>query len=262
MEEKRRRFEFGKFFYYFAFGGVCLVGLIILIVSLTIPHTIFFEVNGGTECEAIVTGGYETLNLPTPTKDGYNFEGWFFTAHFGEENEFKADHYKNSRLETDIKVYAKWALPRFDLSFNSNGGEAHDPIHTNGRETLTLPVPTRAGWVFDGWYFDNTTFAIKLNANHYVNLDFTADTTVYAKWLPDLTPVGIVVMGLKNTYNVGDVLDVSGATFKVEYANGSYSAPAAITPTMVVSFSASTAGTKTMYIIYMSFSLPYEYTVE
>ena len=259
MMKEKRRFPIGKFIYYSLFGALCLTGIIILVVTSFTPHTIVFDSNGGTECNSIVTRGYEELELPTTTKDGMVFEGWFFGDYLGQE--FKPDHYKNTRLEVDIIVYAKWADPKFDINFNSNGGSAAASIKTSGKELLDLPTPEMAGKKFMGWYFDNITFLNKLNANTYESVNLRSNLTVYAKWEEDLTLVGIQIVYMKNVYEVDDVIDLTGAILIEKYGNGSFSSPIAITIGMIKGFSTRFIGTNEMFILYKSFSESYEYTV-
>jgi uncharacterized repeat protein (TIGR02543 family) len=66
-------------------------------------YTVNFDVDGGSEvAEQIVNYGERPIEPPTPTKHGYNFDGWF------------ADVDRNERFDFDIPItgdttiYAKW----------------------------------------------------------------------------------------------------------------------------------------------------------
>ena len=47
------------------------------------------------------------------------------------------------------------------VSFNVNfmvDGEVYNTVSTEGKETITIPEnPTKEGYTFDGWYWDNET---------------------------------------------------------------------------------------------------------
>lgn len=64
----------------------------------------------------------------------------------------------------------------FTIDFNTNGAEILSPI-TTSKVTDELPVPTKAGYTFAGWYLDND-FEEKAEEGMY----FFENTTLYAKW--------------------------------------------------------------------------------
>ena len=68
-------------------------------------------------------------------------------------------------------------------------GEAYHTISTTGEEAITMPQnPTKEGYVFDGWYWDNNTFQKPFTANSLLNQELSGDMSVYAKWtLEDIT---------------------------------------------------------------------------
>lgn len=69
----------------------------------------------------------------------------------------------------------------FTVTFDSQGGSDVPSVAVKEGEKITLPSnPTKAGYVFDGWYL-STDFAKKFNARQAI----TADITVYAKWKED-----------------------------------------------------------------------------
>lgn len=68
-------------------------------------------------------------------------------------------------------------------------GETYYTISTTGEEAITMPQnPTKEGYVFDGWYWDNNTFQKPFTANSLLNQELSGDMSVYAKWtLEDIT---------------------------------------------------------------------------
>lgn len=68
-----------------------------------ITFTVKFETNGGTEIKDIVFTDVSTFRMPEdPTKDGFEFEGWYLDANF--TNVFS----KDSMTKANITLYAKW----------------------------------------------------------------------------------------------------------------------------------------------------------
>ncbi|MDR2900959.1 MAG: InlB B-repeat-containing protein [Treponema sp.] len=91
----------------------------------------------------------------------------------------------------------------FTVTFNSNGGTNFTQkiiVVTDG-ETVTLPIPTRSGYQFGGWFTDNNTFKNSFTSSTII----TADITVYAKWTKDT-----------GTTNIGDNGPGGGTIFFAE----------------------------------------------
>jgi len=85
----------------------------------------------------------------------------------------------NWAIKGDSTLYALWFSVDQTLTYDTTGGDSMDSL-TQGYNTLIEEqiYPTRSGYSFSGWYYDNTTFANKFN-NVYMPLT----STVYAKWL-------------------------------------------------------------------------------
>ncbi len=75
----------------------------------------------------------------------------------------------------------------YTITFDSNGGTAVSSISTDGKTLGTLPTVEKEGFLFDGWFFDDETFAIPLNVENLIAQNITANFTVYAKWIEDST---------------------------------------------------------------------------
>ena len=74
--------------------------------------------------------------------------------------------------------------PIFKVSFNSNGGSC-STSSKNVTYTATygdLPVPTRTGYTFKGWY-TSASGTIKITGESKVNI--TSNQTLYAQWIPN-----------------------------------------------------------------------------
>ncbi len=72
----------------------------------------------------------------------------------------------------------------FEVGFVSDGSVVHT-IKTNGSESIKLPQdPTKEGYVFDGWYWDNGTWQRPFTASSLLNEPLKSNMSVYAKWSP------------------------------------------------------------------------------
>lgn len=145
-------------------------------------YTATFNGNGGgTPSPSTITKEYNTAlgTLPTCTRTGYTFLGWYTASSGGTKISTTTVVTKN------ITYYAQWSINSYTLTFNPNGGTVtltSKDLEYNSAYG-TLPTPTRASdaqytYTFAGWYTAATggtqvTAATKMAAK---------DTTVYAHW--------------------------------------------------------------------------------
>ena len=142
-------------------------------------YTVTFDPNGGEleDGEATqITQNKKLATLPTPTREGYTFEGWFAAKEGGQKVG------TDSVFAADFTVYARWKqggdMPNpsqeFTVTFDANGGAVADgeaTQTTQDHKLAELPEPTREGYTFEGWFEPVNTATV-----------FTANTTVYAHW--------------------------------------------------------------------------------
>lgn len=144
-------------------------------------YTVTFNANGGTCTTANkkVTKGSTYGTLPTPTKAGYTFSGWFTAATGGT----KITATTTVSITANQTLYAQWAPASYTVTFNANGGTcatANKKV-TRGSAYGTLPTPTKAGYSFTGW-FTAATGGTKIADTTTVSI--TANQTLYAQWTP------------------------------------------------------------------------------
>ena len=86
--------------------------------TVTIPHTITFDANGGvvTSTTANTNGAGTLSELPTPVRDGYRFNGWFTAASGGTMIT------TSTVFGANTTVYAQWTY----VSNPSSGGSYSD----------------------------------------------------------------------------------------------------------------------------------------
>ena len=113
-----------------------------------------------------------TYTIPTPTKTGTTFVGWYDT------NNNTGNKLTTLPAGYDGTVYAIWNDMLGDVTWELNGGKV-DVTLPNKIEgsAYTLPTPTKAGYVFLGWY-DNA----KGEGTALKSLPVGYKGTVYAIW--------------------------------------------------------------------------------
>lgn len=144
-------------------------------------YTLSFEENGGDPVDDIVrVGGSIVGTLPTPTRTGHTFDGWFADAELTVPFEIKLMPKEN------ITAYAKWTANAYTLTLHVNGGNAWEGTEgtmsvTQGTAYGQLPVPVRDGHSFQGWYTTQTCDdGTQVNGDTVVSI--SGDHTLYAKW--------------------------------------------------------------------------------
>lgn len=71
----------------------------------------------------------------------------------------------------------------FEINFDINGGSIVESVTYDGSNVITIPDnPTKDGFIFDGWFWDNGTFEVPFTANLLLDTPIEDDLTVYAKW--------------------------------------------------------------------------------
>ena len=142
--------------------------------------TVQFQSNGGTACEGKTVAYYTAIGqLPVPTRDGYNFVGWY------ENSDFSGASVTQATVLSDYKtytLYAKWDLEQYLVSYNTNGGTLPEGSHSYTIEGgYTYLIPEKPGYEFEGWYFDES---FSQSAGESISAGTFGDKTVYAKWTP------------------------------------------------------------------------------
>lgn len=117
-----------------------------------IKYTVTLNPNGGILSTTTITvnPGKTYGNLPTPTRDGYKFEGWFTESTGGTEIKSTT----KVEIAGDHILYAHWKGNEIVVTFDPNGGEvdiASKKILVGDRYG-DLPTPSREGFYFEGWY--------------------------------------------------------------------------------------------------------------
>ena len=156
--------------------------LIIEAVYETIPtYKVTFNSNGGTvsgTSTKTVTSGEKYGTLPTATKSGYTFDGWYTSGSGGT----RITENTTVSLTGNQTLYAHWTAKTYTITFNANGGNlsgnSYITVKTGSRYG-TLPTAAKSGYTFDGWYTSGSG-GTRITENTTVSL--TGNQTLYAHW--------------------------------------------------------------------------------
>jgi uncharacterized repeat protein (TIGR02543 family) len=145
-------------------------------MSLASPgKLIIYDGQSGTPSRAndSVTGSNSIATLPTASRTGFEFLGWYTAASGGT---LVSAPYTPSG---DVTLYAHWAQ-LYDVLYDEQGGTlVSDSVYRAGG-SVTLPAnPTKTGYNFDGW-FDNAISGVKYGISF--SPSGTGTINIYAHW--------------------------------------------------------------------------------
>ena len=133
--------------------------------------TVHFEANDGTPVDDITLDkGQKIAQLPSTTKDNYNFLGWF------DEN--------NNKLTTETIIndnatyYAHWQIVTHIVTFNTHGGTEVAPITKDHGDTLGEVESTLARYHLIGWFTEENGQGAEYTKDSVI----TSDVTLHAYW--------------------------------------------------------------------------------
>ena len=93
----------------------------------TIPTTAGWTINGSIATKPIIFNGTYGI-LPTPTKSGYSFAGWFTKESGGTEVTSTSIY----RYSADSTIYAHWNTNSYTIGYTLNGGNYGTNHPTSG----------------------------------------------------------------------------------------------------------------------------------
>lgn len=137
-------------------------------------YTLKFVSDDNTIKETNVEYNAQLGDLPTPdAKLGYEFVGWF-----DNDTQYTSG---STMPANDLTLIAKWkALDKPTITFNGNGGTSSEDggqVNFDGTLVGTLPLATRTGYTFTGW-FTESDGGTKLENNS----NFSGISEIYAHW--------------------------------------------------------------------------------
>ena len=153
----------------------------ITVINSAPQITVTFDYNGGTgnQSSKSVVQGDPYGALPTPTRVGYSFVGWYTEAVGGTEVTTSTI----MLTPADHTLYAHWKINTYTVTYNANGGTGAPANQTKTygvKLTLSSTVPTRDGYTFLGWATSaSATSPVYQPGGSYTK---NAKVTLYAVW--------------------------------------------------------------------------------
>lgn len=161
-----------------------------------VVYDITYEIFGGVNAEGnpdSYTIETSTITLGTPTRDYYDFCGWYDNA------DFEGNAVKEITVGSigDVKLYAKWTPTVYEIKYNLNNsenGDGNPESYTVESNTIILAEPTRIGYDFKGWFTNEkcTDGITEISHGSHGNVE------VWAKWTPTIYNVKYNLGGGEN----------------------------------------------------------------
>ena len=184
-------------------------------------YTVTFNPKGGSVSPTSKDVTYNAAygDLPTPTRTGYTFNGWFTE----ETNGTQVTSSTTVQIIADQTLYAHWTAKTYTVNLNIQGGTGGTTQVTATFDSAmpSATAPSRTGYTFKGYYSEQNGggtqyYAEDMNSAHNWDID-TNPSTLYAKWEAN-----------KCTIN----LDKQGGSGGTAYVTGTYDSamPSATAP--------------------------------
>jgi uncharacterized repeat protein (TIGR02543 family) len=142
-------------------------------------YTVTIDPNGAARTPAPVTEYVGTsITLPSLSRTGYTFNGWYSDAQDGTKYGNAGDSYT---ISGNVTMHALWTINQYTITYNANGGNVTPASQTENYNTsVTLPTPTRTEYTFNGWYSAATGGTKYGNAGDSYTI--SGNVTMYAQW--------------------------------------------------------------------------------
>ncbi len=209
----------------------------------TKTYTLTYNANGGSVSPSSKTlkEGEAYGTLPTPTRSGYTFAGWFTKESGGDAVS------KNTTIKSDTTIYAHWnentpaptptspptntqpTTDKYTIEYKANGGSGSMSSHTcemNGSCSIKSNSFTRSGYTFSGWTTksngsdDGYNWTGWSGTWKYKNGEWGIANNkliLYARWTAN--PSGYIITEDSRFSNYSNVAACSSSTMKYRIIN-------------------------------------------
>ena len=144
-------------------------------------YTVTFDAQGGVASPASNTVTYTAAygTLPTPSRTGYSFGGWWTSAGGAGSLITTSTVFATTANQT---LYAAWSPMAYTVVFNAQGGTVDPASKSVTYDSVygTLPIPVRTGYTFGGWWTSAGGAGSLITASTAVAI--TAGQTLHAAW--------------------------------------------------------------------------------
>lgn len=146
--------------------------------------------DGNKEVLSPITIKYlEEITLPTLTKDGYEFLGWYDGDTLIENGKYIYNY--------GMTLHSKWRPKTYNITFITNTDEKISTLRVTYNEKFILPTIQKENYVFKGWYYNE----LKIEDGKYL---FLEDLVLEAQWEEGMIKelIDSFVVKLYNTQNL------------------------------------------------------------
>ena len=170
-------------------------------------YTITYELNGGELPEGVsnpaeYTVESDDITLENPTKTGYEFKYWLDS----EENQVTTIK-KGSTGNLNLTAF--WNTVKYSIVYEANGATLPDSVKNPQlytiEDVITLPVLSRKGYTFEGWFDSNDNQVTEIPAGSFGDIVLTAKWNAVVYTVTYVTKNGANSKPNVNSYTVEDV---------------------------------------------------------
>lgn len=166
-------------------------------------YSITLNPNGGEVSETLIDVQYDHVySLPTPTRLGYTFDGWF-------EDSTQISNSGTWNFICNKTFVAHWTITNYSIVYELNGGtnSSYNPSSYTVEDEIIFEdaICNKDGYHFGGWY-DNENQITKISKGTI------GDITIEARWFGNLNNLSVTS---ENT-SKGTVAIASGSGYSGE----------------------------------------------
>ena len=188
-------------------------------------YKITLLLNDGVSQPKVFSGSVEdtsSVTIPNPTREGFDFTGWST-----EDNTLILSSEGETTIITkdipggEVTLSALWSASeneKYTVELDPAGGTLPEGAESTitglipGSQILSLPVPTRSGYIFSGWYIGDTDEQVP---PYTQNANQASKTTVFTAHWTERPPSG----GTGYKVNVPEETDQGSVTVKPKKAS-------------------------------------------
>ena len=168
-------------------------------------------VDGNETMQGVADSDGKLRQPPTPTRDGYTFDGWYWHADYsGYTDEQKAADkvdFDQAVTGQTVTMFAQWTKDEVqnetDVLYVANGGKFFDGQEvqqglTDSDGMMRQPAaPTRDGYTFAGWYWVSDLSVLTEEQKEQNKVDFSQPVTkphvtMYAQWVKNQDEINVL----------------------------------------------------------------------
>ena len=215
-------------------------------------YTINFDSTGGTSVSSITRKGNQEIGtLPEPTKEGYEFEGWYTNPDIGEKI------YSTTKVTANVTYYAQWITNTYTINYDANGGSGTTDsqlVEYNNTFQIKDNSFTKENYIFEKWNTNKdgsgTSYYEKQQVNN-LTTENNKTITLYAIWKEKtkekVNPITNLKVSTSGIVSWSPSSNATGYQISIDASNWT-SMPSTQTSYNYFNTIITTIGTRTIYV--------------